>query len=60
MPQVVAISGCSGTDEDDFCEDYGWDGSPFDIVHLESGLVYLNKEDAIERAKAMIKFKEIR
>lgn len=31
-----------------------WDGSSFDSRTLERGLVYLNKEDAIARAKAML------
>lgn len=31
-----------------------WDGSEFDVRVLVEGLVYLNKEDAIARAKAML------
>lgn len=31
-----------------------WDGASFDWRVLEQGLVYLNKEDAIARAKAML------
>lgn len=31
-----------------------WDGASFDLHVLEQGLVYLNKEDAIARSKAML------
>lgn len=31
-----------------------WDEASFDLRVLEQGLVYLNKEDAIARAKAML------
>lgn len=31
-----------------------WDGAAFDLRVLEQGLVYLNKEDAIARAKSML------
>lgn len=35
-------------------DDLAWTGHEFDFRSLERGLVYLNKEDAIARAKAML------
>ena len=40
--------------EDDLLEDHVWSNSEYDIEMLKRGLVYLNKEDAIARAKAML------
>lgn len=31
-----------------------WDGDVLDLCYLDRGVVYLNKEDAIARAKAML------
>lgn len=40
--------------EGDCCYDYTWVNDLFDVRTLERGLVYLTKEDAIARAKAML------
>lgn len=53
-PQISAL------DRDKKFKEYPWDGGSFDKSYLEAGLIYLNKEDAIERAKAMMLYKEIR
>lgn len=39
-------------------EDLAWTGHGFDFESLKRGIVYLNKEDAIARAKAMLITKE--
>lgn len=37
-----------------FCAKYTWDGEGFEVRSLGRGLVFLNKEDAIANAKAML------
>jgi hypothetical protein len=39
---------------DEFCEEERWSVGSYDLRLLERGLVFLNKEDAIANAKAML------
>lgn len=58
-PETVAPAYGSGyytphvTREQGYSKDT-WDGASFDLHVLEQGIVYLNKEDAIARSKAML------
>lgn len=58
-PESAALEyGCSyyvaTTDDDDCASESTWTGHRLDLLWLKRGLVYLNKEDAIARAKAML------
>lgn len=63
-PETVAPADGSGyytphvTREQGYSKDT-WDGASFDLHVLEQGLVYLNKEDAIARSKAMLITQEV-
>lgn len=48
----------SSVEDDTYFVEYVWDDSFFDNIHLNRGLIYLNKEDAISRATAMLVYKE--
>lgn len=45
---------------DELYEDIQWDGDPIDRTWLDLGLVYLDKESAIARAKAMLITQEVK
>lgn len=43
-----------------FSEHYTWDGSDFDQSALDRGVVYLNEDHAVARAKAMLITQEVK